>query len=150
MKHEIKTIIDCNIIISAGLTNGNCRKIVLEIIENKDSKYINYISKDIADEYLNVIRRPKFKKYYNYLLELVNIIIENSQIILLDTNNKSHKSIMNNQEYRLPDPKDEMYLHIAILTKSNYIITGNLKDFPKIDYDKVKVLSPKEFVDKIL
>jgi predicted nucleic acid-binding protein len=91
MKHEIKTIIDCNIIISAGLTNGNCRKIVLEIIEN-----------------------------------------------------------MNNQEYRLPDPKDEMYLHIAILTKSNYIITGNLKDFPKIDYDKVKVLSPKEFVDKIL
>jgi len=62
-------------------------------------------------------------------------------------NNKNYKIIKNNNKYKLLDLKDKMYLHIAILTKSNYIITDNLKDFPMIEYDKAKLLNQRNFID---
>jgi predicted nucleic acid-binding protein len=54
---KLKTVIDCNIIISAGITDGSCRKAIREILSNHQ----NYLSQDILLEYKNVISRSKFR-----------------------------------------------------------------------------------------
>ncbi|MFC1659781.1 putative toxin-antitoxin system toxin component, PIN family [Pseudomonadota bacterium] len=133
----IKTVIDCNVIISAGLNDGNCRNLIFKVIQN----HKNYISKEIVDEYVEVISRKKFKKYYKYMLELITIIVEASTIIDI-ADYKSKKT-------QLPDKKDEMYLVTAVKSKTNYIITGNIKHFPERKYNKVEVITPKEFLEII-
>jgi predicted nucleic acid-binding protein len=52
----------------------------------------------------------------------------------------------------LPDPKDRHVLAVAIHTKAEYIITFNLKDFPKTvlqDYE-IEAVSPEEFVLRLI
>ena len=133
-----KIVIDCNVIISAGLNDGNCRNLIFEAIQN----HKNYISKEIVDEYVEVISRQKFEKHYKYMLELITIITETSTIV--DIPNKNI-----NSKYKLPDKKDEMYLITASKSKANYLITGNIKHFPNRKYEKIEVITPREFLEII-
>jgi len=52
----------------------------------------------------------------------------------------------------LPDPNDVHVLQLAISTKSQYIITSNLKDFPKHVVGKygVEAIPPDEFILELI
>ncbi len=131
-----KTVIDCNVIISAAITNGNCRKVIRDILKNHQ----NYISKEILLEYKEVINRPKFKSYKSLLIELLEIICRESFLVeISDLKN----------EFCLPDKNDEIYLKTAIKAQVDFLITGNLKDFSKKKYGKLEIISPIAFLNQI-
>ena len=48
---------------------------------------------------------------------------------------------------RLPDPDDEAFLEVAIAGDARFLVTGNLKHFPKRRRQGVEVVSPRELVD---
>jgi predicted nucleic acid-binding protein len=52
----------------------------------------------------------------------------------------------------LPDQKDRHVLAAAIKSNSNYIVTNNLKDFPKVLVDKyeVEVISADDFLVELI
>jgi hypothetical protein len=52
----------------------------------------------------------------------------------------------------LPDPKDRHVLAVAIHAKAEYIITFNLKDFPKtvLQSYEIEAMSPEEFVLRLI
>lgn len=49
----------------------------------------------------------------------------------------------------LKDPKDDMILELAVVSRSKYIVTYNCKDFDGSNQFDVGVLTPKEFLIKI-
>jgi len=138
MIKKLTTVIDCNIIISAGITDGNCRKIIADILQN----YQNYLCREILLEYRNVINRDKFKPYKSRLLSLIEIICEQSILVSLDNIDLPLNNIPN-----LPDMDDEIYLKTAISGNCDFIITGNLKDFPQSQYDQIKIISAYNFLE---
>lgn len=52
----------------------------------------------------------------------------------------------------LPDPKDRHVLAVAILTRSSWIVTFNLNDFPNavLQHYGIESLSPDEFIFRLL
>ena len=49
----------------------------------------------------------------------------------------------------LKDPKDDLVLELAVESESEFIITYNRRDFAGIEKFGIKVLTPKEFLQKI-
>lgn len=127
-----RTVIDCNVIISAAISDGNCRKVIRKILE----EHSNYISKEILLEYKEVINRPKFNSYKILATELLEIICRES--ILVD--------ISGIEDFNLPDKKDEIYLKTAVKADADVLITGNLKDFPKKKYKELSIISASDFL----
>jgi len=50
----------------------------------------------------------------------------------------------------LPDADDNMFLEVALSSKAEVIITGNKKHFPRGICGKIKVVSPREFLEIFL
>lgn len=127
----MKVVIDCNVLISAGLKDGVCRRLVLEVLKNSQI----YYSKEIAAEYYEVMLRSHFK----LVKEIQNIIDTVLNIgTLIDPMPCP---------YKLFDPDDEIYLAAALTSKSDFLITGNIKHFPFDQYDYVKIISPRQILD---
>ena len=131
----MKIVIDCNVIISAAINNGNCRKILKYVILNCSI----LVSDNILKEYFDVSQRKKHKKYCKYILKILSIL---SKIAY-----KVESPICN---YELPDRDDEVYLWTALSWWAKYLITWNIKDFPEKKYWKVIIINPRDFVDKYL
>ena len=129
----MQTVLDCNIIISAGITDGNCRNVIKEIVSN----HRNFLSEPILLEYKKVILREKFISYRTTLVSLIKIICDYSTLINIDDYTTIHS---------LPDRHDEIYLKTSLKAKADYLITGNLKDYPSGQYDVVRIIDPKEFL----
>jgi predicted nucleic acid-binding protein len=51
-----------------------------------------------------------------------------------------------NHSFNLPDLSDEIYLKTAIEANCDFLITGNLKDFPKKEYDNLRIVSALDFL----
>ena len=114
---NLKTVIDCNVIISASLRSSNCAKLINQVALNN----FNAVSIPILAEYLQVAKRKKFSKYQNLILSYIEAVCEVSSII--DIN-------FFKINYCLNDKSDEIYLKTAMKFKADYLITGNIKDFP--------------------
>ncbi len=48
---------------------------------------------------------------------------------------------------RLPDPTDEAFAEVALGSKTDYLVTGNKKDFPHGSAGKTRIVSPSEFLE---
>jgi putative PIN family toxin of toxin-antitoxin system len=49
----------------------------------------------------------------------------------------------------LPDPKDDFILELAVESRSDFIITFNLKDFVGLERFGIEVITPQEFLRKL-
>ena len=126
-------VTDCNVIISAGLTNGTARKALMNILSHNK----NFISDEIVREYRDVMLRPKFTKYKESLVQIIEHVCINSHWI-------SYTPARS--DFHLPDPFDQMYLDLAIEIKADYIVTGNAKDYPDFKYNNTVIISPGKFI----
>ncbi len=132
----MKIVIDCNIIVSAAITDGTCRKAILQALINHQI----FISEEILLEIKQVIERPKFQKYYTILLELTELISNCAELVKID-------KIKN---FGLIDADDEIYLKAATVAKCDYLITGSIKDFGQQKFGKTKIVTAQEFLTKNL
>jgi len=133
----MKIVIDCNVLISAGLTYGTCRKTLIEIVKNHEI----YCSEEITQEWAETIKKKKFEKDFSKLKKIVFHIAQQSNFVKIDQEKKS---------FNLPDKKDEIYLKTAFVAGAHFLITGNLKHFPEKNYCETKVINPSEFLHKVL
>jgi predicted nucleic acid-binding protein len=49
----------------------------------------------------------------------------------------------------LPDPKDDFVLELAVESRTDFVITFNVKDFVGADRFGIRVISPREFLEII-
>jgi predicted nucleic acid-binding protein len=91
----------------------------------------------IVDEYREVVRRAKFRRYGFPPLWL-EFLIEESL----------HLPDPNWSTTRGPDPKDLPFLALAE-TAGAWLVTGNIRDFPLTGRTSVRVLTPAEFLKQL-
>lgn len=129
----MKVILDCNVLIAAGLKDGICRSVALYCTQYTEM----YLSEEVLLEYLLVARRKKFIRYQQTLEKLIILFTDVATMVEAD----HAPSII------LPDPNDLRYVHLAMHVNADYLITGNTKDFPNKIYGATKIITPREFFD---
>lgn len=127
----MRVVLDCNIIISAGLNAGICGEVIAAVVRRHEL----LISADVLQEYLLVAKRKKFCNSYEQLALLIQILMQNA--ILVDPAAGG---------IGLPDAKDVMFLDLAISGAGDALVTGNKRHFPFSEYAGVHIFSPREFL----
>ena len=131
---KIKVVIDTNVIISAILFGGTPAEL-MSLWKNGRIKPL--ASKEIIDEYIKVLTYPKFELteaeinyiLYNEILPYFDIVeIKDTPVIIK------------------VDPSDDKFIHCAKTGKAKTIITGDQHLLNLKTYQKIKILTPTEFL----
>ena len=117
----MKVVLDCNVLISAGQTDGTCRKVIDRVVRNHQ---------------IILASRPRLIPYFNTLKLLIRGI-EQLAVIVEPVN----------FEFGLRDSDDEVYLATAAAGGA-VLITGNIRDFTEPRYGSVEVWSPRDFLNR--
>ena len=132
----INIVCDTNVLVS-GLMNplGAPGEIIRQIAEAQ--LIVSYDARILA-EYRKVLMYTKF----NFNNKAVDGLIDQIQTrgIFVRTTPL---------EKELPHKNDEMFLEAAIATNTKYLVTGNLKHFPKSHMQNIEAIAPAKFLEII-
>ena len=123
MKYQDKiyAVIDTNVLVSSYFSkdgSSNPSLIVKSIFQNK---IVPVFNDEIINEYRNVLYRAKFQ----FSAELIENLLDT--IIQLGIKIEHGKQT---DEY-FPDPKDIVFYEVKMAVDDSYLVTGNIKHFPK-------------------
>lgn len=129
---KVYAVIDTNVLVSALFARHPdvAPAQILELLF--DRKIIPMYNDEILAEYNEVLRRPKFPFPEDAIVWAVNAIIE-----------AGIDSARVPVENTATDPKDVVFLEVAMSREDSFLVTGNTKHFPIIP----RVVTPKEFLD---
>ena len=134
-KKELKVVLDTNVLVSALFFKGELSKLLFPL---KQNAFILLFSEETLNEFIKVLHYPKFsltKDEIEYLLQFE--ILPYSKIV--EVTFKFDKEIC-------PDKDDQKFLELAVSAKADYIITGDKDLLDLKEFNKIKILSPKEFL----
>ena len=130
-----KIVIDTNVIVSSLIQRSYPFKIVYELL--LDNKFDICVSEELMSEYYEVLNRPKFSRFPDFLSK--------AKILLAEIESKALKFEPKLKLNLISDIDDNMILELAVECSANFIITGNSNDFTFSEYKQTKILSPKEY-----
>jgi putative PIN family toxin of toxin-antitoxin system len=108
----MRIIIDTNVLISAIWRDKNPEAVILWVISQPDWEWI--VSKEIMEEYQNVLHRKKFSFPPETLQKWEAILERDTHLQPVDADMDFPR-----------DPKDAMFLDCAISNHVNYLVTGD-------------------------
>ena len=129
---KIFVVLDTNVLVSALLTS-NPFSPTAQIVEFLYKGILNPLyNEKILSEYKDVLNRKKFKFDSKLVDELVNTI-EALGLNIKDTFQTDEV---------FPDPDDVVFYEVMMSIEDSYLVTGNLKHFPR----KPFVVTPIQMV----
>lgn len=131
-RNEIYAVIDTNVLVSALLPSQKVSNPTMVLREVFKGRIIPVYKEEILDEYKEVLSREKFH-IHQALIETVVNHIKTTGLELERT--KSWEGVF-------PDPKDVVFYEVTLSKDDAYLVTGNIKHFPK----KPFVVTPAEMV----
>lgn len=130
----MKVVLDTNIIVSSLINPFSpSAEVVRLVISGKAQLYHDV---RIISEYREVLLRPKFSFDLSYVNDYLDQIEASGTAITAQPLAK-----------HLPDLNDEVFLEVALGGKAQYLVTGNLKHYPRDKCQGMRVVSPKEFLE---
>lgn len=127
----IYAVIDTNVFVSALLSRFPDSATVQVLSALSKKGICPLYNQEILDEYKDVLNRDKFK----IPADLVDAIINKVKSIGIDSKRVKCEELF-------PDPKDAVFYEVALSRDDAYVVTGNLKHFPK----KPIVVTPAEMI----
>jgi uncharacterized protein len=127
---KMKIVLDTNVFISALINPHGHPASILNLIISDDIKIL--IDNRIIEEYRTVLSRKKFKFKETQYNPLLDYISENGIFILAKPINA-----------KFSDEDDKVFYEVALSGEANYLVTGNIKHFPKEAF----VVTPAEFIE---
>jgi uncharacterized protein len=131
----MRLVFDCNVLIRALLSNTSFSGQTL--LHAKSSSSILLLSTSVFAEAIEVMMRPKFDKYVTK--EIRQQFLE--EFHLLSTKIKITERI---KLYR--DPKDNMYLELALSGKADCIISNDADLLILSKFENIPIITPEEFL----
>ncbi len=132
----IKVILDTNIWISFLITkNFNSLD---KLIDEGKVKLI--FSEELIEEFITVVKRPKFDKYFTNsdIISIINLFNTYGKLVKVSTNNTECR-----------DLKDNFLLNLAIDSKADYLVTGDSDLLVINKIKKTKIITFKELIKSI-
>jgi len=131
----MKIVLDTNIVVSGLLqSQGNPAQVLTLVLSGAVEVYHD---DRILAEYAEVLARPRFKFDPKRIREVLNKIETDGLAI-----DASEESNLN-----LPDPDDEPFLAVALAASADFLVTGNLADYPPDKRRGCAVVSPAAFME---
>ena len=131
----IYAVIDTNVIVSALLSHNPQAATVQVFGAIFEQKICPMYNDDIIEEYIEVLHRPKFR----LPAPMIEAVVEKIKEI-----GKSSHRIQSMEEF--PDLDDAVFYEVALSKEEAYLVTGNIKHFPKSPI----VVTPAEMLEIIL
>ena len=129
---SVFAVIDTNVIVSALLSSEGDSKPAIVLRETLRGRITPIFNEEILDEYREVLLRDKFH-FRKQDVEMVINHVKRSGL---------RGERLNTLNEIFPDPKDVVFYEVAMSKEGAYLVTGNIKHFPK----KAFVLTPAEMV----
>jgi hypothetical protein len=133
-----KIVIDTNVIVS-GLIQRSYPYLILNELFLQDTIKI-CLSEELVLEYYEVLHRPKFSRYNDFLLR--------AESMLAQIQNKGKRYYPSEKLKIIKDDDDNMLLELAEECKADFIITGNTNDFQISSYKETQIITPKEYWER--
>lgn len=131
----MRVVLDTNVIVSGLLSPyGASGEVVRMLVAG--SFELLYDAR-IVSEYEDVLRRPKFSFDGANVGSLIEFIVKIGIPVTATPLKK-----------RLRDRFDEPFLEVAISGKADCLITGNLVHFPGRPVRNLRVISPRQFINR--
>jgi len=130
----MKVVIDTNIFVSSFF-GGNPRRIV-DLW--RDGKITLCLSKDILDEYIEVLQRIGLKNEEE-IAELLSLFAKGFNI-LFTTKTPKIRAVKG-------DPADDKFIECAVALRAEVIITGDKALRAMGEYMGIKILTPQRFLE---
>jgi hypothetical protein len=130
-----KIVLDTNVLISAIISSGYPNKILRNVIAANLVELV--VSSEILSEYEAVIKYTRFSKFPGFA--------NNAEIILEHVKRVGQLYKPTIQLHVIKDAPDNRFLELGVTAKANFLITGNTRDFTFKEYDKLSIISPKDY-----
>ena len=130
----MKVVLDTNVLVSGMLSPEGLPATVLDA--TTDGHLVPCFDERILTEYRLVLSREKFAFSGNQIETMMARIMSAGYLASAEP-----------LSAQLPDPKDRMFVEVAVACGADYIITGNLKDYPENATLGVAVVTPREFAN---
>ncbi len=127
----LRLVLDTNIVVSAALKPAGPQRTVLLLAMTKPARL--YVTEDILAEYRDVLARPELKIRKGTRQQLLHLIRTHSY------------SVKPSRPQVTPDPDDNKFLECADTARADYLVTGNVRHFPKF-WKNTKVTTSREFI----
>ncbi len=132
---SLRLVIDTNVVVSAALQPDGLQRTVVLLAMTKPIHW--YVSKPIVSEYATVLARPELKVRKTLRQQFVQLIGNRARVVVPS---------------RLPevtsDPADKIFIECADAARADYLVTGNLRHFPRF-WKNTKVITSREFLSVI-
>ena len=135
MKHYF-IVIDTNVLVSGLISRNQTSPPVgiLNYLLAERGVIIPLFNDEIIKEYENVLKRNKF----NIDHKLVDDVIDRIKTIGISCERIESKDVFT-------DANDLVFYEVALSKDDSYLVTGNIKHFPKVDF----VVTPAEMMEII-
>lgn len=126
----VYAVIDTNVLVSAlfSIHPDSATVIVRDMIA--DGEIVPLFNDEILNEYRAVLSRPKF--------HFPSILVDAMMEMILE---KGIQLDRTKADEIFPDPKDVVFYEVALSKEGSYLVTSNVKHFPKSPI----VVTPAEF-----
>jgi putative PIN family toxin of toxin-antitoxin system len=128
----VKAVYDTNVVVSAALKPVSLPASLVALAMAKKVRL--FLSPAILKEYTDVLKRPKFA------FDPATI-----DVFLRDLRKAAVLVHPSRQVSRAPDNSDNRLLECASAARVDYLVTGNKKHFPFLQFEGTKIVSPAEF-----
>jgi putative PIN family toxin of toxin-antitoxin system len=129
---SLRLVIDTNVLVSAAIKPAGLQRTVLLLAVTKPARL--YVSRAILEEYRDVLGRPELRIRKGARQQLLQLI-----------KNHSFTMVPARRLDVAADPDDNIFLECAEAARADYLITGNLKHFPRF-WKETKIITPREFI----
>ena len=133
-----RIVIDTNVIVS-GLIQRSYPYLILNELFLEDKIEI-CLSDELVFEYYEVLHRPKFSRYNDFLVRAESLLVQ------IQSRGKLYYPTQ--QVQIIKDDDDNMLLELAEECKADFIITGNTNDFQIASYKETQITTPKEYWER--
>jgi uncharacterized protein len=132
----IRVVLDTNILISALLSpSGPPAQVFLRAILDSDTQLC--VSGEVYAEYEEVMRRPRLRRSESEVANALRAVRDRAYWVKPSVRVRAGV-----------DPDDDIFLECAIASGAQYLVTGNLRHFPK-QWEDVKTLTARQFLDSV-
>ena len=138
MKRLPRVVLDTNVFISSFVL----RKSLVRIADAWQRNCFTWIlSPEIQQEYFSVISRPKFSQTQEEIISIFDLLSNAIEIGAIEKATPKEKLQVIHD-----DPKDNIFIECAIAGSADYIVTGDQHLLKLGNYRKVRILSPRSFL----
>jgi len=128
----LRLVVDTNIIVSAALKPEGLQRTVLLLALTKPARL--FVSVPIFEEYRVVLSRPEFQIRKGLRQQFLRLIENRARLV-----------VPARQLQVAADPGDNVFLECADAARADYLITANVRHFPRY-WKRTKIITSREFL----